>query len=154
MEQTTTSEPRAETLSVAARTYFLQQGQRIQKLHSLLDSNLLTGIAKSGISILLEVVLFLIGLGGIALAVYLPTYLSGEMPINERTHADVSLTNEDLRNGMLILKAAIVLLSLIPLALMTVLKRNRHKRALIAEAYLEVDDMKMDFDKAVKELRF
>jgi hypothetical protein len=44
-------------------------------------------------------------------------------------------------------------LSLVPLAFMMVLKRNRRKGALIQEAYFEVEDMKKEFDSAVKGLR-
>jgi hypothetical protein len=154
MEQTATqAAPQPQSLSTDARTYFLKQGSSIQRLHEILDSNFLTGVAKRGISILIELVLFLVFVAGIALAVYIPTVIESAIPVTENTTAEVGIRNKETTEAILLLKAGIVVLSLVPLAFMMVLKRNRRKGALIQEAYFEVEDMKKEFDSAVKGLR-
>jgi hypothetical protein len=154
MEQTATqAAAQPQSLSTDARTYFLKQGSSIQRLHEILDSNFLTGVAKRGISILIELVLFLVFVAGIALAVYIPTVIESAIPVTESTTAEVGIRNKETTDAILLLKAGIVVLSLVPLAFMMVLKRNRRKGALIQEAYFEVEDMKKEFDNAVKGLR-
>ncbi len=152
--ESNTSTPQAESLSVQARTYFLQQGQSTLKLYSILKSNLLTGFVKSGISVLFEIILFLLFVAIVIAVAIIPTEpIQGQIALDNETVIYAGLKREEITAIMYIIKGVLLASSLVPLALMVLLKRNRRKRALIEDAYMEVDMMKERFEDAVKGLK-
>lgn len=138
---------------VKVRTYFLQQGQSIGRLHDILNSNLLTGTLKRGISILLELVLFVLFLAILLLVIYIPLDpIQIEQALSESTTATATIHNDDVMALMMVIKAALFTVALMPLILMVLMRRNRRKSALIHQAFEEVAQMKQKFDEAVKTL--
>lgn len=136
------------------QTYLLQQGQSINKLHGMLNNNLVLGYFKRGVSIVIEVFLFLLFLLLLAASVFLPTnpiQFTGN--ITDSTSLVGVVENDDLYVLMLFIKGLIFIASLLPLALMIVFRRNRKKSALIQLAFAEVKAMKTLFDKSINELK-
>lgn len=145
------TEPQKSGVNV--RTYFLQQGQSIGKLHEILDSSLLAGHLKRGLSIFIEIIFFLTFLLFLFVAVYIPTDpIQFSKSFSEKTTVTGSIHNDDVAAVMMVIKGIVFFASFMSLLLMLLLRRNRKKGALIHIAFVEVQEMKKRFDKAVKEL--
>lgn len=134
-------------------TYFLQQGQSISKVYDILNSSILTGYIKRGFSIVVEVLL-----GGLF---FLLIFCSAIIPLDpiqftkelsDDTLATATIHNEDLMAVMIGVKIFVFVVSLFPLVLLFLLRRNRKKGELIHVAFTEVEVMKKRFDEALKNL--
>lgn len=138
---------------ITTRTYFLEQGKQIHRLYDMLDNGVITGYLKRGISILLEIILFVMFLGMVLLTIYIPLDpVKIHQQLTETSSAETTYHNDDVTAVMMAIKLLLFVSSLVPLALMIVLGRNRRKNAQINLAFEEVEKMKESFDKAVKEL--
>jgi hypothetical protein len=134
------------------RTYFLQQGQSINKLNDALDNSLLAGHLKRGVSILFEFLLFVAFLFFLFVAIYIPTDpLQFTQALNDTTSISGSVHNDEVTAVMMIIKGVVFIASFMPILLMLLLRRNRKKGAMLHTVSVEVDEMKKRFDKAVKE---
>lgn len=136
-----------------ARTYFLEQGQSITKLHETLYSSSIAGHLKRGLSVLIEVLLFLLFLIFILVAIYVPLDpIQFHRDFGESSSVYGGYHNDDITLFMILIKAVLFIASLMPLLLMLLFRRNRKKSALINTAFREVERMKEKFDSALKEL--
>jgi hypothetical protein len=140
-------------LTLDAKTYFLQQGQSINKLNDILDSNILTHYLNKWFSVTIEFLLyalFIITLIGVFI---IPDNLSFYFPVNETTQITAQIQNEDFAALIMCFKLICILLSLPLLLFAILLGRNRKKNTLIRKAYEESMKMKESFDLALKSLK-
>jgi hypothetical protein len=143
-----------ETLDVKTRAYFLQQGQRIQKIHSILDSNILAHHLKKWFSLLVELALYLLFALTILGAICLPVNpFETSISIDDSTRINIELHKDDIVALFITAKILLVVFCLPILGMALLLGRNRRKNALIREASEEAEQMKEAFDKAIVELK-
>jgi TRAP-type C4-dicarboxylate transport system permease small subunit len=129
------------------RNHFLQHGQSINKLHTLLSSNFLTGKLKRTASIMLEIILFSMFLIFLFFAIYLSTSpIKITQKLDENTTITSVLHNDEVTLLMIAIKVIVFIASLMPLLVMLLLRRNRKKGVLIYESYTEVKLMKRRFE--------
>jgi len=134
------------------RGYFLQQGQSINKLYTLLSSNVVAHHLKKWFSVLLEILLFLFFVIILIWAIMIPTDIGGSIPVSDHESLGYSYQNEQIKALMMYAKAILVVLSLPVLAFALLLGRNRRKNTVIRAAFTEVVQMKEGFDNALKNL--
>jgi hypothetical protein len=139
-------------LQTDVRTYFLNQGKHITELHAIIDRGVFRTLLSSLIYWFVEIALYLLFLAAIAIVFILPTELSHEVMISDKTNLNMSLSNEDFKSLMYTIKFIFFLLALMPLILARVIRRSRYKSITIMEASAIADDMKKDFDKAIGNL--
>ena len=116
----------------------------LEKLSSILGSNALTYHFKKWISILLELILYLLFVFGIVMVIYLQVELSQEF----------SGQNLKTQASMRFLQVFLVIFSLPAPLLAILLGRNRKKNELIKQAFEEVKRMKKVFDETLKGFKF
>lgn len=137
------------------RSYFLQQGQSINKLYANLKSNLFAHGFKSFLSVLLQILCYLLFICCIYIAIILPTDLHGMYRMaNGYTEVNVSLQDNRITELMMGIKIVIAVISLPVLACAFLLGKNRRKSARLRNAFTEVELMKQNFDQAVGRFRF
>ena|SRR6218665_300081 len=134
------------------RSYFLQQGQSINKLYSLLSSNVVAHHLKKWFSVLLEIIFFIVFIALVVWAIAIPTSIGGNIPVSEYESINYSYQNQQLTTMLMYAKAIIIALSLPVLAFALLLGRNRRKNKIIRAAFNEVEKMKAGFDLALKNL--
>jgi hypothetical protein len=139
-------------LQTDVRTYFLNQGKHITELHAIIDRGVFRTLLSSLIYWFVEIALYLLFIAAIAIVFILPTELSHEVMISDKTNLNMSLSNEDFKSLMYTIKFIFFLLALMPLILARVIRRSRYKSITIMEASTIADDMKKDFDKAIGNL--
>lgn len=137
-----------------ARTYFLNQGQAIGKLHGILYTHSFTKHLGKWLSLFLEIVFYLVFLGILCALIIMPTDPYVIFNINHDTELEINLHIEDLSTLILIFKITIAALSLPVLAFAILLGRIRRRNTIISKAFDETVKMKTEFDKAVLELNF
>lgn len=115
-----------QNLSQQARAYFLQQGAGINKLTEILNSNVFIHHLNRWWSFLLEFALYL-------------TFLIGL----------ICLCGVAGKEGFIF-----GLVSLPSPFIAMLLRRNRKRAKLIHQAAQEIEKMKLEFDNAVKNLKF
>ncbi|MDQ3110985.1 MAG: hypothetical protein M3R17_13915 [Bacteroidota bacterium] len=139
----------------ALRFYFMQQGQNINKCNSILQSGLVIRGFKIFISVLLELLMYLLFIGAILLIILIP---SDPMTVDNQINENASLTvglHSDLVTGiMMTTKLTIFIFSFPVLFCAILLRRNRKKSTLIARAADETGEMKKNFDVAMQHFRF
>lgn len=158
-----TPENQSGNLDHQTRTYFLGQGQSISRLHELLNSNLLLHHLSKGLSVVLEIVLYLTFVILIFLVICLPTDLTAyaEVLLREAGANNfgqdafaIRVYNPNFSLIIYTVKLLIVLFVALPLLLFArLLARNRKKSRLIRTAFGEVEKMKKNFEEALKILR-
>lgn len=135
------------------RAYFLQQGQSIARVYDILNSSILTGYVKRGLSVFFEILLVLVFFALLVICAMIPLDpVQFTQEISESTSVTETFHNEDLMYFMVGLKLFMFLVSLLPLVLMFLLRRNRKKSELIHNAFTEIEVMKGRFEQAVKTL--
>lgn len=139
-------------LTLDARTYFLHQGQSINKLNVILDSNILTHYLNKWFSIIIEISLYILFIAVLIGVFIIPDNLSFYFPVNESTQITTQIHHEDFATLIMCFKLICILLSLPLLLFAILLGRNRKKNSLIRKAYEESLKMKENFDAAVKSL--
>lgn len=143
-----------EPPDVKARTYFLKQGQGIQKIHGILGSNILVHHLKKWLSFLLELVLYLLFIIILWGAIWLPLNpLEWGIKLTESIELQIGVKADEIIGFFVVLKALLVIFSLPVLGMALLLGRNRRKNTLIREASKEAEQMKEDFDRAIVELK-
>lgn len=139
-------------LQTDVRTYFLNQGKHITELHAIIDRGVFRTLVSSLIYWFVEIALYLLFLAALALVFMLPTELSREVMVSEKTSLSMSLSNEDFKALMYTIKFIFFLLALMPLILARVIRRSRNKSIMLMEAFSIAYNMKKDFDKAIVNL--
>jgi hypothetical protein len=139
-------------LQTDVRTYFLNQGKHIKELHEIIDRGIFRTLLSSLIYWFVEIALYLLFISALAIVFILPTELSHEVMVSDKTSLNMSLSNEDFKALMYTIKFIFFLLALMPLILARVIRRSRNKSITIMEASAIADDMKKDFDKAIGNL--
>ena len=142
------------TLSVQARHYFLDQGQKISQLHQLLDRGYLRAYLSRAVYWLAEIALYALFVIALISIYSIPTDLTQHIRIDNSNSMDVKFTNKELAEFISFLKLIFFILSLMPLILARVLRNARKKTKAIQASFEVVEDMKTNFDKALKELKF
>lgn len=132
----------------AMRMYILQQGQAINQLNSILESSSVVRGFKAVISVLLEMVLYLLFIGVIVLIILIPSdpfVMTHEFGRNSELTAGF---HSDEITGMIIaLKVALFVLSLPVLLGALLLRRNRRKSFLIGSAAQKTADLKTNYEQ-------
>ncbi|MCW3085952.1 MAG: hypothetical protein JWP12_3318 [Bacteroidetes bacterium] len=139
-------ETSTDNLKHEVRGYFLYQGQRINQLHEILNSNLFAYHLWKWFSMLIETILYVVFAVIIIKIAVMPT------DANHYISNTGNANSEDFTLMMQWIKVFLLLLSLPLLAFTILLGHNRKKNTLIREAFTEVNEMKEGFDKAVEEL--
>ena len=143
--------PKQKELNAEARAYFLSQGRKISRIHSILSSNILIHYLKRWLSLLLELLCY--SLFACILIVVLQIPKNPGVQVVYMNAIKIEITSPDIENIVVFLKTLAVIISLALPGLAILLKRNRRKNKLIRQAFSEVEEMKEDFDKALNELR-
>jgi hypothetical protein len=138
----------------ALRSYFMIQGQSINKCHNMLRSAIIVRGFKFFISVLLEIFMYLIFIAAILLIILLPSDLTIQEHINENATLKLVYENDAIAGLMMSIKLAIFLVSLPVLLCAMLLRRNRRKSSLIARAAEVTGEMKEKFDEALQSFRF
>lgn len=136
------------------RVYFKNQSKHLLNLENLLKSNAVKHHLKSWLSLIFEILLYIL-FGLILIAIFcIPTSLDYYIPVNETNGLNLDYSNSSLSFVLFTLKV-LLLLAVTPLILFAILLgRNRRKNKLIREAYIEVTHMKEEHDKALFGLKF
>lgn len=131
-------------LNSEAKAYFLQQGQSINKLNDILDSNILSHYLGKWFSIILEIALYILFIVILVSVFQIPN----RIPIDDKNE----LYNKDFADIIFLIQVICSILSLPILLFANLLGRNRKKNTLIRKAYEESALMKERFDLASKSL--
>lgn len=124
---------------IAFQYYIKEQKNSISKLNDLLNSSILSGYAKRGVSLFIEVILFLLFISILLVVLYIPLdpiQLNKSIAPGQSVHAVYH--NAAITDVVLFLKAVLFVGALMPLFLMLLLLRNRKKSEMIHTAFLEV----------------
>jgi hypothetical protein len=138
----------------ALRSYFMIQGQRINKCNTMLQSAIVIRGFKIFISVLLEIFMYLAFIAAILLIILLPSDLTIQQEINDNATLKLGYENNSIAGLMMSIKVAVFLISLPVLFCAVLLRRNRKKSSLIARAAEVTEEMKNDFDAAFQKFRF
>lgn len=139
----------------SVRSYFLQQGQSIIKLYDLLQSNIVAYGFKAFLSVVLQLFCYI----AFAFAIYFVIVLPDDLPgvilmmdenISVKLVPDIKL----FREFIMTLKIIIAVISLPVLICAFLLGRNRRKSVRIRRCFNETEQMKSNFDQAMKNFRF
>jgi hypothetical protein len=129
--------------------YFLQQGKSIQNLQDILNRDTFTHHLRGGFSIVLEVVLFMAVVFIVFIVVRIPSDLfHAKITPYDGTH--MIMYNDTLSELLVAGKVILLGMSLIPLFLIVLLRRNRKKSKRIYSAFLEVTQMKKRFEEELR----
>jgi hypothetical protein len=142
------------SLSVQARHYFLDQGQKISQLQQLLDRGYLRAYLSRAVYWLAEIALYALFVIALISIYSIPTDLTQHIRIDNSNSVDVKFTNKELAEFISFLKLVFFILSLMPLILARVIRNARKKTKAIQASFEVVEEMKTNFDKALKELKF
>lgn len=144
----TTSTPPETDRETAMRHYIIQQGQAINQLNTMLDSSFVMRGFKAVISVLLEIVLYLLFAGVIVLIVLIPSDpLVVTHEIGRNTELSAGLHSDEITGLMIALKIALFILGLPVLLGAVLLRRNRRKSFLIGDAAEKTAEMKAAYEK-------
>ncbi|MBL7934176.1 MAG: hypothetical protein JNM51_00020 [Bacteroidia bacterium] len=135
-----------------ARVYFLQQGQIINNLSDILDTNISTHSLNKWLSILIETVLYILFISILVGLFIIPDDPSFYFEVNNTTQVTAEIHSEEFATLMMCIKLVCNILSLPILAFAILLGRNRKKNDLIKQAYQESMKMKMNFDEILKSM--
>lgn len=150
----TISTPSSKDLNLEARAYFLNQGQSVNKLNDMLEAGRFGYHFKTGVSMLLEVFLYLLFTTVIIIVAVIPgNPLEINYNLSQEVEASFSMNVEDISIIILLIKCIIVLIALPIFGMAILLRRNRRKSRLINKAYSESDQMKTAFYRAVNVLK-
>lgn len=140
---------------VAMQNYILYQGQNINRLHGILKSSAIVRGFKTFLSVLFEILLYLLFLAAIILLIMIPTDpLVFSEQLNNTTSISGSIHSDEIAGVMIMIKVMIFLISLPILFCAILLRRNRKKNALIDRAFTETDNLKKGFEQAMQYLKF
>jgi hypothetical protein len=145
-------EANSRDLKMEARTYFLQQGQSIGKLHEVLSSDILSHYIGKWFSAVIETVLYFLFLIAIVCAFIFPTEIKTKVATVGQTTMSASVQDARVTEAIFVFKLVIIVIALPFPAFAILLGRNRRKNTLIRKAFEETKKMKSAFDAAVKEL--
>ncbi|MCA6364721.1 MAG: hypothetical protein IM638_16925 [Bacteroidetes bacterium] len=139
----------------ALRSYFYNQGQRMQKLKSMLDSNIIAHGFRFTLSVLLEIFFYLSGLCALVLLFLIPNDpLAYSYEFEGTMKIEMSSENEELIAAIIMMKIIFCFLSVVPSFFCGVmLHRSRNKRSRIRLAYEEVVEIKDNHEKAIRDFR-
>lgn len=139
----------------AMQNYILYQGQQINRLHGILQSSAIVRGFKTFLSVLLEILMYLLFLAAIVLLIMIPTDpLVFSEQLNNTTSISGSIHSDEIAGVMTLIKVMIFLISLPILFCAILLRRNRKKSALIDRAFAETDNLKKGFEQAMQHFRF
>jgi len=153
MDQTHYSPPPQDRES-AMRFYIIQQGQSINNLNNTLRSSASARGFKSVLSVLMEIVLYLLFIGVIILIFAIPSepfMFSHEIGGNSSLQAGIHAG--EITQMIIALKISLFIISLPLLLCAIILRRNRRKGNLIARAHGETERMKMEFERVFHGLK-
>lgn len=139
-------------LNSDAKAYFIQQGQSINKLNDILDSNILSHYIGKWFSYMIELSLYILFSVIVIAVIMIPLTQTITHEINSTTQVTMQIKNDEYIVFILIFKLVCVLISLPILLFAILLGRNRKKNTLIRKAYEESALMKERFDAASKSL--
>ncbi len=136
-------ENESTNLDHQTRTYFLAQGQSINRLHVLLSSNILIHHVSKWLSVILEIVLYFTFFILIIAAILIPTDLTAYIDLPSKNFDpnvfdprsfDIDVYNKDFTSMVYVVKFLVVILALPFLLFARLLARNRKKSNLIRTA--------------------
>lgn len=145
------------------RAYFLQQGRGIQGLHDHLSTHLLSRHSPRWLSVLLETAAVLGGLALLLTAYALPDLLaellqwlhrSQKMDQVDWTSVNLALYMKPLWSVIGMVRFVLVALAVPLFLLARLVARNRRKSTVLRQAFVEVDQLKLNFDTAAKRYEF
>lgn len=142
-----------EILSAQTRHYFLNQGQKISKVHALVDQGIMQGTISMAFFWLIEISLYILCVLSVVFILVIPSDIFKDIQLNAANSFDVQHKDSSFFTLLIIVKLFLFILALMPLFLARALQKSRMKTALIQEAFSQIDDMKKDFDKAMLELK-
>lgn len=137
----------------ALKAYFYSQGQSIFKLKAQLDSNSVAHGFRYTISVLLELLMYIVAVIGLVFSLMMPANpLEISHEFNNGDQFSAEYQNEDLMAAILLIKIILVFVAVLPAVFCGILlHRNRNKSSKIRKAYEEVSLMKTNFDKAIRD---
>lgn len=136
------------------RTYFLQQGKGIHTLYDTLNTGLIAGYLKRTASFVIEGLLWLFFLLLLFITIYIPLDpISIQQKLSEGERIEATYHNEDVTAAIWLIKTILFIAALMPAILALTLRRNRNKSQLIAKAFKQTEQLKVNFDNALKELK-
>lgn len=152
-QNTNTSVPPNDTQNVL-RSYVYHQAHGIQRLQTQLAPGASARGFKTVLSVLFEIVLYLMFIAAIVLIVLIPSDpLSFSAPIDNSTDFTAGIHSDEIAAMMFVVKLLIFILAIPLLICAIVLRRNRRKGSAIAEAYSEVTAMRKSFEQLVGQYR-
>ena len=125
-------------LNSDAKAYFIQQGQSINKLNDILDSNILSHYIGKWFSYMIELSLYILFSVIVIAVIMIPLTQTITHEINSTTQVTMQIKNDEYIVFILIFKLVCVLISLPILLFAILLGRNRKKNTLIRKAYIWV----------------
>ncbi len=150
----TTAPPPADA---KLHTLVLQQQQHINRLHEELHSNAFAFGLKVFLSVMLQIVCYLLFAFAIYFAIIIPSDFPSLMDMmrEERSAAiDLTLNIPALNEFLLGIKITLATISLPVLICAMLLGRNRRKSMRIRRAFQELEMMKKNFEAGIKDVRF
>lgn len=114
-------------LNSEAKAYFIQQGQSINKLNDILDSNILSHYIGKWFSYMIELSLYILFSVIVIAVIMIPLTQTITHEINSTTQVTMQIKNDEYIVFILIFKLVCVLLSLPILLFAILLGRNRKK---------------------------
>ncbi len=114
-------------LNSEAKAYFIQQGQSINKLNDILDSNILSHYIGTWFSYMIELSLYILFSVIVIAVIMIPLTQTITHEINSTTQVTMQIKNDEYIVFILIFKLVCVLLSLPILLFAILLGRNRKK---------------------------
>jgi hypothetical protein len=146
-------EPKTNPLSVQVRHYFLDQGQKIGQLYQLLDRGYYRAYLSRAIYWLIEIILYGVFIMGIVAIFRIHSEITTHIYIDGKNSVGISYTNDDLTDFILFLRLVLFAFSTLPLLLARAIRRSRKKTQAIQASFKIIEEMKENFDKAVKDLK-
>lgn len=150
---TSSSDSGASNLSTDVRSYFLNQGQKISQLYQMLDRGYYKAYLSRAIYWIVEIALYLLFAIALYVIISIPTDISQHIKLDDSNSMDVKFTNEEVAQFITLFKFIFFILSLMPLILARVIRNARKKTQAIQASFKLVEEMKTDFDKALKDLK-
>jgi hypothetical protein len=138
---------------LALKAYFYNQGQSIHKLRGLLDSNILAHGFRYTVSVLLEILMYVFAMAALIILFMSPSNpLEFSQELDNGDQFSAEYTNDDLVATILFVKIILFFVLVMPSVFCGILlNRNRSKSSKIRKAYEEAEQMKTNFDKALRD---
>jgi hypothetical protein len=153
MDQTHYTAP-TQDRETAMRYFIIQQGHSNSNLNNLLRPGVTGRAFKSVLSVIMEIVMYLLFVAVIAIIFMIPSepfMFSHDIGGNSSLHAGIHA--DEITKIVLGLKIILFIVSLPLLFCAIVLRKNRMKGNLIVRAFGETERMRLEYEKAFQGLR-